>query len=181
MDGHFIVGTAIARAYSCTVVSNSITSVEGELDIFSLSLLQDTRNRENVEDLVDREALVLLALLFLLTLIELFSFVNDGDVFEEGPFVGHGHFRNVGQDEVLLLAGVVEDAAEVDLGGLNLQVGEADLTLKLDVLLVWVTLMRNHKFSINMVTNTVLLHSRIKINLNRVRLILLKCQFLNRA
>jgi len=173
MDRHFIVGTAIARADSCAVVGDSIASVEGELNIFGLALLQDARDGENVEDLVDRKALVLLTLLFLFALIELFSFVDDGNVFEEGPFVSDGHFRDVGQDEVLLLAGVIEDTAEVDLRGLNLQVGEADLTLELYVLLVWVTLMRNHQLSINVVTDAVLLHSRVEIDLDRVRLILL--------
>ena len=145
--------------------------------------MEDAADWQNVEDLVDREVLPLLSFLLLRAwgLIEFVLFVKDGCVFEEAPFVSDVHLGDVGQHQVLLLAGVVEDASEVDLWRQDLQVREADLSLEEHDVLVRVAFVGNSKLSVDVIRHSVLLHAWVELDLNFILSVFLKSHLLDFA
>ena len=93
LDGDIVVGTAIDTHHSHAAVSEAITSVEGEFNVLRLIWLEDAAYGENVEDLVDRQMLLLLFLFLLVSIvsIDLFLLINIWCILKEAPFVGDGH------------------------------------------------------------------------------------------
>ena len=73
---------------------------------------------------------------------------------------------DVGQNQVLFLTCVIQNAAEVNLWRQDLQVRETDFSLQLDDVLVWMAFVGNDEFAIDVVTHSVLLHARIKFNVD---------------
>lgn len=114
-------------------------------------------------------------------MVKFVLFVQDWGVFKEAPFVSNCHFGDVGQNEILFLAGVIEDAAKVDSCGKYLEVGKADLTLKKDSVLVRMTIMGDCHLAVYVVAHTILLHTWIEFNLHSVTSILFKHNLLDRA
>ena len=128
--------------------------------------------------------LLLAALLLAFALVVSIDFlllVDVGRVFKETPLVRNRHFRDVSQDKVLLLAGVVENASEVDLGGQDLQVREANLSREWHEVLVRMTFMRDHKLAVDGVRDSVLLRAGIELDSNGVLVVLLQSECLNGA
>ena len=126
---HIVVGTSDDTDDSLAIVGKTVSCVEGELHIFSLTWLKNATHGQNVEHLIDRKVLLLFLLLFACVVsVDLLLLVNVGCVFQEAPLVCHGHLGDVREYEVLFLASVVQNASEIDLWRQNLQVREADLT-----------------------------------------------------
>jgi len=100
-----------------------------------------------------------IGLIFLLDGIEI-----GGLLLEEAPLVTYWHLGDICQNQILPLRGVVQDAPKVDVGWNDLQVREANLTLKLDNVAMRMIGVRNCQFSSNIIGESILLHSWIEID-----------------
>lgn len=184
MDWYLVIRATVTTAHSSASILDTVSRVESEFHILSLTRHKHSRNRKNIEDLVDRQFLVFLAstlLLLVSIVVDFVHLIENGRVLKEGPLVSDWHLRDVGQHEVLLLAGVVQNASEIDLGRQDLKVGEADLTLESDDVFMGVAIVRDRQLAVDVIGQAVLLHSRVEINLDRLGLVLLKGQLLDWA
>ena len=139
--------------------------------------LENTTDGQDIEDLVDREVLLSLLLLFLLAVLvivlDFVLFIDIWRVFKEAPLVGDGHRGDVSQSQVLLLASIVKDAAKVDLGRQDLQVGEADLATESNDILVRVAFVRDHKLAADGIAHAILLRAWVELDTHGVLSVLL--------
>jgi len=141
-----------------------MSSLEREFNIFSLATLESSTYWKDIEDLIDWQLPDLLPS-FLFRLVLLLDCIEARRVFlQEAPLVAYWHLRDVGQHEVLPLGRVVQDAAKVNVGWDDLQVGEADLTLERHNISMRMVCMRNGQLAGDVVRQSILLHAWIEVD-----------------